>query len=145
MPVYALFGGVREPMVLLCCASQASSGDHEVNFVRATVALVVSSSLPQRRGSSVGVLLVENWRNGTLPSAQRRATEAESALRHCLANADIDVDGVTGILPIFPQAQLFRHRDRHELGCTTGRIRGTTNKTRVVVGIFSLVCLHFRS
>ena len=103
MPVYALLGGVREAMLLLCWASQASSGDHAVSFVRATVAFVVSSSLSQRRGSSVEVLLVESCRNGALPSAQRRATVTESALKHCLASTDIDVDGVTDVPP-------FSHR-----------------------------------
>ena len=91
-------------MVLLCWASQASSGDHAVTFVRAMVALVVSSSLAQR-GTSTGVSLVESWRNNALPGAQRRATVAESALKHCLASTDIDVDGVTGVPPVFPQAR----------------------------------------
>ena len=94
--MYASFGGVRELRVLLCWASQASSGDHAVAFVRATVALVVSSSLPQSV-SSAGELLVESWRSDALPSAQRRATVVESAPKHCLASADIVVDGVTGV------------------------------------------------
>ena len=71
---------------------------------------------------------VESWRNGALPVAQRRATVAENALRHCLASADIDVDGVTGVPLFFPQVRLFRRRDHHELGCATGGIRGTTDK-----------------
>lgn len=103
MPVYALFGGFREAMLLLCWASQASSGEDAVNFVRATVALAVSSSLSQRRVLSAGVPLVESWRNDALPSAQRRAIMGESALKHCLASTDIDVGGVTGVPP-------FSHR-----------------------------------
>ena len=67
------------------------------------VVLVVSKSLPQRRGSFTGVLFVESWHNGALPIAQRRATVAESALRHYLASADVDVDGVTGVPWVFPQ------------------------------------------
>ena len=142
MPVYVLFGGVRELMLLLCWANQASSGDCVVSFVRATVALVVSSSLPQRRGSSTEVPLVESWRNDALPGAQRRATVAESALKHCLASADIDVGGVTNVPSFFPQVRPSRRRDHHELGCTTGGIRGTANKSRVVIEIFSLECPH---
>lgn len=84
------------------------------NFVRTEVALVVSSSLSQRRGSFTGVPLVESWRNGALPGAQRRATEAENALKHCLASADIDVDGVAGVPLFFPRAQLVC-LDHHEL------------------------------
>lgn len=103
MPVYVLFGGVRELMLLLCWASQASSGDCEVSFVRATVALVVSSNLSQRRGSSTGVFLVESWCNGALPSSKRRETVAESVFKHRLASTDIDVDGVTGVPLFFPQ------------------------------------------
>jgi len=102
MPVYALFGGVRELMLFLCWASQASSGDCAVSFVRAMVAWVVSSSLSQMKGSSAGVSLVESWRNDTLPGAQRRATVAESALKHCLASVDIDVDVVAGVPLFFP-------------------------------------------
>jgi len=102
MPVYALLGGVRELMLLLCWASHASSGDCAISFVRAMVAWVVSSSLPQTKGSSLGVLLVESWRNDALPGAQRRATVAERALKHCLASADIDVDVVTGVPLFFP-------------------------------------------
>jgi len=131
-------------MLLLCWASQASSGVCVVSFVRATVAFVVSSNLPQRSGSSTGVLLVESWRNGTLPCAQRRATEAENALKHCLASADIDVDGVTGVPLFFPQAYnssavvIINHEPRY----TAGRIRGTADKTRVGIEIFSLGCPH---
>jgi hypothetical protein len=93
-------------MLFLCWASQASSGDCAVSFVRVTVALVVSSNLFQKL-SSAGVLLVESWRNDALPGAQRRARVAENVLKHCLASADIDVDGVTGVPPFFPQAQLL--------------------------------------
>lgn len=101
MPVYVLFGGVRELILFLCWVSHASSGDCAASFVRAAAALVVSSSLPQRRGSFAGVLLVESWRSDALPGAQRRATVAENALKHCLVSAAIDVDGVTGV-PLFP-------------------------------------------
>jgi hypothetical protein len=104
MPVYVSFGGVRELMVFLCWASQASSGDCAVSFVRATVALAVLSSLPQRRESSTGVLLVESCRSDGLPGAQRWVRVVESALRHRLASADIDVDGVTSVryFAVFP-------------------------------------------
>ena len=132
MPVYVLFGGVREARLLLCWASQASSGDCVVSFVRATVAFVVSSNLPQRRGSSTGVLLVESWRSGALPGAQRRVTVAENALKHRLASTDIDVDGVTGVPLFFPQAHynssVVAVIINHELRCITGGIRGTTDK-----------------
>lgn len=129
--MYVLFGGMSEAMLLLCWASQASSGVCVVSFVRATVAFVVSSNLPQRRGSSTGVLLVESWRNCTLPCAHRRTTEAENALKHCLASVDIDVDGVTGVPLFFPQAYnssavvIINHEPRY----TAGGIRGTADKT----------------
>ena len=125
IPAYALFGGMRELIVFLCCASHASSGDCALSFVLAAVVLVLSSSLVQRREPSARVSLVESWRNDTLPIAQRGATVAESALKHFLASADIDVDGVTGVPMFFPQVQPFRRRTHHEFRCTTGGIRGT--------------------
>lgn len=116
MPAYVLFGGVRESIVFLCCASHASSGDCMLILVRATVALALSSSLPQRGfSSSTDALLVENWRNDVMAGAQRRAMVVESALKHCLASADIDVGGVVSVpSEFFPQVQPFRRSD-HEL------------------------------
>ena len=122
MPEYALFGGTRELMVLLCWASQASSGDCPVSFFRTAGELVVSRSLSQRRGSSAGALLVVSRRSGTLAGVQRRAIAGENTFKHCLASADIEVDGVTDVPFFFPQVQPFRRRDHHELGCTTGGI-----------------------
>ena len=129
-------------MVFLCCASQASSGDSALSFVRAAVVVVLSSSLAQRLELSAGVPLVESWRKDMLSVAQRRATVAESALRHRLASADIDVDGVTSLPP-------FSHR------CSSSDVVPIMSsdvlreefevqqlKFCMVIEIFSLECLH---
>ena len=90
---------MRELIVFLCCVSQASSGVCTPSFVREVVVLAVSSSWLQRRTLSPDVLFVESQRDDALLVAQRRATVAESALKHRPTSADIDVDGVRGSGP----------------------------------------------
>ena len=123
MPAYVLFGGVRELIAFLCCASHASSGDCAPSFVRAVVESTLSSSLLQR-GLREGVSLVESWRNGDLAVAQGRTTIEESALKYCLASADIDVDRVTGASPFSHRHNSSVAVDHHEPRCIIGGIRG---------------------